>query len=198
LVNIYSDIVLYDGVNFQDHLKRLNVFHIFEPIFESKVFEDNTLHIKVIQYIVFSHSIESTKISVGGDRRKELNRIFKDLGIDDEYYSAVVMLENKEVLKCVQDWMKHQDNRQIEYLFTLQNAYAQQQKASLEMLKKSDGINVDYNQKMDCILHMTDLKKMIKEAESELQQSDPKMKEAYQEVKKAVNKNTISIENFAK
>lgn len=198
MVNLFSEIVNFDGVNFQDHLKRLNVFHVFDAVFTSKLFADNYLQIKVIQYIVYTHSLDSQKLSLGGDRRKECAKIFKDLEIPDDYYEFIVMLGSKDVLDCVQAWMKHQDNKQIEYLFTLQTAYIQQQKASLEMLKKSDGITVDYDQKMECIRHMTELKKMVKDAESELQQNDVKLKEAYQEVKKAGAKFTISPENFAR
>jgi len=198
MVNIFSEVVNFDGVNFQDHLKRLNIFHLFDKIFISPLFDDNKVQIKVIQYIAYSHSTESQKLSLGGDRRKECARIFKELELDDKYYEPVVMLASRDVLDCAQAWMKHKDNRQIEYLFTLENAYMQQQKASLEMLKKSDGLTVDYNQKMDCILHMTDLKKMIKEAESELQQNDIRLKEAHAEVKKASNKFLIGPESFAR
>lgn len=198
MVQTFSEVINFDGVNFQDHLKRLNIFHLFDKIFTSLLFDDNKVQIKVIQYIVYSHSTESQKLSLGGDRRKECAKIFKELELDDKYYEAVVMLASRDVLDCVQSWMKHQDNRQIEYLFTLENAYMQQQKASLEMLKKTDGLTVDYNQKMDCILHMTDLKKMIKEAESELQQNDIRLKEAHKEVKKASTKFFIGPESFAK
>jgi hypothetical protein len=44
---------------------------------------------------------------------------------------------------------------------------------------------------------MTELKKMIKDAEAELQQNDPKMKVVHQEVKKAA-KFVIGPESFAK
>lgn len=198
MVQTFSEVINFDGVNFQDHLKRLNIFHLFDKIFTSLLFDDNKVQIKVIQYIIYSHSTESQKLSLGGDRRKECVKIFKELGLDDKYYEAVVMLANRDVLDCVQAWMKHQDSRQIEYLFTLENAYMQQQKASLEMLKKTDGLTVDYNQKMDCILHMTALKKMIKEAESELQQNDIRLKVAHGEVRKASAKFLIGPESFAK
>jgi hypothetical protein len=190
VINSYYEIVNHSGFDFEDYLRQMSLVSIFEPVFQE--YPDKELAKKVVRYIAYSHSMESNKLSVGGDRRKELNAIFKDLDIPKEYYDDLVLLKNRSVIKSVQLWMQRQDNRQIEYLFTLQNAYVQQQTASLEPLRKTDGITIDYNQKMDCIEHMTELKKMIKDAESELQQNHEKLKESYQEVKKASKRNTIS------
>jgi ribosomal protein S20 len=197
MISLFQEISTYDGVNFQDHCERIGALYIFEPIFSSTIYEDNELHVKIAKYVALTHSIESPKLTMSGDRRKEIHVVFKELGIDDEHYNGIVLLKDRDVVKCVQLWMAKQDNRQAEYLFTLQNAYVQQQTASLDNLKKSDGLNTDYDQKMRCIEHMTELKKMIKDAESELQQNDPKMKEAHQEVRKAVQKNVLGIEKFA-
>jgi|ERR1700722_4508375 len=196
MVNNFSEITTHSGFDFEDYLSQLNLISIFEPVF--KEFTDKEIAKKVIKYIAYSHSLESNKITVGGDRRKELSVIFKDLQIPANYYEDLVLLNNRAVIKSVQSWMQRQDNRQVEYLFTLQNAYVQQQTASLEPLKKADGISIDYNQKMDCIEHMTELKKMIRDAESELQQNHEKLKEAYNEVKNAAKRNTISPIDYAK
>lgn len=186
MVNLFNEIISFDGVNFQDHIEIIGLTYIFEPIF--KAYDDNFLHVKIAKFIVYGYSAESNKISVGGDRRKELSNIFKSLDIKEELYDWVVLLKNKDVLKSVQLWMAKQDGRQIEYLFTLQTSYIQQQTASLADLKKSDLINTDYDQKHKCIGYMVELKKMIKDAESELQQNDPKLREAYEEVKMAAKK----------
>lgn len=198
MINLFQEIISFDGVNFQDHCDRIGVLYIFEPIFTSTVYDDNELHIKIAKYIALTHSIESQKLTMSGDRRKEIHAIFKELGIDDEYYNGIVLLKDRDVLKSVQLWMAKQDSRQAEYLFTLQNEYVQQQTAALDNLKKSDGINTDYDQKMRCIQHITELKTMIKDAESQLQQNDPKMKDAHQEVKRVVSKFTVGPETYAK
>jgi hypothetical protein len=198
MISLFQEVVNFDGVNFQDHCERIGVLYIFEPIFTSTAFDDNELHIKIAKYIALTHSIESQKLTMSGDRRKEIHAVFKELDISSEYYDGVVLLKNASVLKSVQLWMEKQDSRQIEYLFTLQNAYVQQQTASLANLLKSDGINVDYDQKMRCISNMAELKKMVKDAQSELQQSDPKMKESYNDVKKASAKFTVGPETYAR
>lgn len=196
MINPFFEIVNHSGFDFKEYLEALNLLSIFEPVFLE--YTDMEVAVKIVKYIAYSHSLESNKLTVGGDRRKELNTIFKDLKIKDEYYDDCVLLKNRAVIKSVQLWMQKQDNKQIEYLFTLQNAYVQQQTASLEPLKKTDGVSIDYNQKMDCIEHMTQLKKMIRDAESELQQNHEKLKEAYNEVKKSSKRNTISPVDYAK
>lgn len=195
MINSYFEVVNSNDDDFGDYLSRINLFRIFESIFEE--YEEMELCKKIILYIAYSHTLESSKISVGGDRRKECHQIFKDLKIPDEHYDDVVLLKGDAILKAVQLWMRNQDSRQIEYLFTLQNAYVQQQAAALKDIRKSTG-EIDFDQKQRCIEHMTELKKMIKDAESELQQNHEKLKEAYQDIKKATKvKNTIGPESFA-
>lgn len=198
MIGLFQEIVNYEGLNFHNHCERIGVSYIFEPIFTSTVYDDNELHIKIAKYIALTHSIESQKLTMSGDRRKEIHAVFKELQIDDEHYNAIVLLKDRDVLKAVQLWMAKQDSRQAEYLFTLQNAYIQQQTAALDNLKKSDCINTDYDQKFKCVEYMTELKKMIKDAESELQQNDPKMKEAHQEVKRSATKFTVGPETYAR
>lgn len=198
MISLFQEIISFDGVNFQDHCERIGVSYIFEPIFTSTTYDDNELHIKMAKYIALTHSIESQKLTMSGDRRKEIHAVFKELGIEDEHYNGIVLLKDRDVLKAVQLWMAKQDSRQAEYLFTLQNAYIQQQTAALDNLKKSDGLNTDYDQKFKCVEYMAELKKMVKDAESELHQNNPQMKETYQEVKRAAAKFTIGPETYAR
>lgn len=208
MINSFQEITIFDGSDFRDHLGKVNLDHIFDPVLKEYVY-DPGLCVRIIKYIAFSNSIESNKISVGGDRRKELHKIFRDLEFPQEgvdplfpnikraYYDEVVLMGNESVVESIIRWLKHKDNRQLEFLFTLQNAYVQQQAAALKEIKKSSG-EVDYDQKYKCIGYMMDLKLKIKDAESELQQNDPKLKEAYEDVKQAKKTNsTTGVENYA-
>lgn len=208
MINSFQEITIFDGSDFKDHLGKINLDHIFDPVLKEYVY-DPALCVRIIKYIAFSNSIESNKISVGGDRRKELHKIFRDLefpqeGIDPlfpnikrAYYDEVVLMGNESVVESIIRWLKHKDNRQLEFLFTLQNAYVQQQAAALKEIKKSSG-EVDYDQKYKCVGYMMDLKLKIKDAEAELQQNDPKLKEAYEEVKQAKQRiTTTGPENFS-
>lgn len=195
MINSYSEVVGYTGYDFIDYLNQINLYIIFEGLFTE--YDDLELSKKIVRYIAYSHSIGSGKITIGGDRRKELHTIFKELQIEDKYYDDVVLLEKEAVRKSADKWLKHQDSRQIEYLFTLQNAYVQHQAASLKDLRTATG-EINYDMKYKCITYMTELKKMIKDAESELQQNNELLKEAYKEVNQKNKKNTIGVENYAK
>lgn len=193
MINAFFEVTQYSGFDYAEYLEKLNILRIFDPIF--KEYEDHDLCKKIVKYIVYTHSLESDKLSIGGDRRKEVSKVFKDLKIPDEYYEDLVLVNNIAVIKSAQRWMEYKDNKQIEYLFTLENAYVQQQAAALKDIRKATG-EIDYDQKMRCVENMTELKKMIKDAESELQQNHEKLKEAYKEVSKAAKKNTASVEDF--
>lgn len=179
MTNAYYEIVSHEG-DYRNIFDKYLFLKIFEPIIE--YFEDVDTATKVIKFIVYGFSLESTKLTVTGDRRKELVAIFNELEIDKKLYKEVVLLENGIILSCSQKWLIYQDNAQLEYLFTLEQAYIQQQTASISPLKKSDGVNIDYDQKQKCIEHMRELRKWIKEAQAELIQSNAKMKEAYKDV----------------
>lgn len=197
MINSFQEVALFSGEDFKEHLERTTLIHIFEPVLNEYI--DFDLCAKIIKYIAFANSLESPKISVGGDRRKELHSIFRDMEIPTDIvdprmptikrqlYGEIVLLENDAIIESTNRWLRYKDNRQLEYLFTLQNAYVQHQAAALKDIRKSSG-ETDYDQKFKCIGYMKELKKQIADAESELQQNDEKLKEAYEEVKIAKKK----------
>jgi hypothetical protein len=208
MINAFQEITSFEGENFNDYLAEITLFTIFEPVFAE--YMDPVFCKKVVLYIVYANSVDSSKIGVGNDRRRELNKIFKDLEIppngphpfdpdmgERDFYTEIVLMTNSSVVTSIERWLQHKDNRQLEYLFTLQNAYVQHQSASLKDIRKASG-EIDYDQKFKCIEYMMKLKKMIADAESELQQNDPKLKQAYEEVKTAKQKiKTLGPEAYA-
>src|SRR5580765_6143085 len=120
MVNGFSEIVNYEG-NYEDIFDKYNFVRIFEPLF--KEFPEKETACKIVKYIAYAFSLESNKITVSGDRRRETSSIFDYLKINKDLYTDVILLENKAVLKSVQSWCKFQDSAQLEYLFTLKEAY---------------------------------------------------------------------------
>lgn len=198
MVNGFHETVSFDG-DYEEIFDKFNFIRIFDPIFKS--FPDKQEAGRIVKYIAYAFSLESNKITVSGDRRKETQDIFNELKIKKDLYTDVVLLQNNEILKSVQAWCKFQDSAQLEYLFTLKQAYVQQQSAAISPLKKSDGVNIDFDQKQKCIEHMRELKQWIKDAESELQQNNPKLKEAYKDILQGLKKtgsNTMGLETMLK
>lgn len=172
----YNILINHEG-NYEFLFEQYLFVKIFKPIWD--LYEDKSIPTGIIRFIVFGFSIESPHITVSGDRRNELAAIFKHIEIEDNYYRDVVLFEEETIKLCTQKWLEFQDNAQLEYLLTLKSSYIQQQSGSLSLLKKADGVNIDYDQKHKCIEHMRELKIWIKEAEQELIQNNPKMKESY-------------------
>ena len=136
----------------------------FKKIWEDEQYKgDFSIPTKIIKYIVFAFSIESEKITPNGDRGAEMRRIFKEMEIDENLYTNVVLLEDPNIREAAAKWLDYQDEPQLLYLWTLQMAYTQQQSASISNLVKN-GV-IDYDQKQKCVEHMRQLKVWIKDAQ---------------------------------
>ena len=201
MVNAFAELTSYQG-DFSDIKEKYTFMDLFAPLFEQYAAQPK-LATKIIKYILYAFSIESTKITLGGDRAKETTLLFKELGIDEgrskdeSLLEDIVLLQDDNVLICVNKWLKWQDSRQIEFLFTLHQEYVQQQHASLSKIRTSSG-EIDWDQKMKCIEHLKELKVMIKDAESELMQNNPAMKHIFKAAERGNVKNTMGAESFVK
>lgn len=191
MINYFQKIISYDKTDIEDHLKKMNLYHIFSPIFT----EYKERSIDVIKFIVYAFTYGSPKIGILNDRKKEKEAILHYLGLEkDIYENDLIYLKNTIVVGVIEKWLKYGDNRQIEYLMILQESYVQHQRAAISNIKKGDSENTDFDQKFKCVEYMEKLKKMIKDAESELQQNDPLFKEVYSEVYKAKHKKSFGLE----
>lgn len=190
MINPYFEIITKEEDNFKDFLERVRLLDIFKEIFDT--FPEMDLCKKIVKFITYAYSLESDKISTSGDRRVEKKRIFDSIGLKGKEIEELVLnLEAPSVIICIEKWLAFQDNDNFNYLVTLKENYVQQQRGSLLP-------TTDYNQKQKCVEHMNSLRKMIKEATSELIQNSEKLKEAHVEVRKAAKKhNTTGIEAFA-
>jgi hypothetical protein len=209
MVSLYKEITsTSEAINadgFKEQLEDLNVLNIFGPLYEE--FKDKPLLLikKIVLYILYCYSMDSPKISINGDRGSEKGTIFRALNFpykDDKelntLYEQIVMLRSSAVVLSATAWMEKQGERQFQYYITLQESYFEMQRAALMGLQNSHG-GIDYDQKQRCIEHMTDTRKLIKEAESALQQNSNELKGAHQELKSAREKHKfVGPESFAK
>lgn len=196
MIHPYNVVTEHEG-SYDNLFEVYSFLRIFKGVWDE--YEDKETATKIIKFIAYGFSLESTKITVNGDLRKELTSIFYDLELDKEMLTEVVLLENPTIRKACEDWLEKQGEPAYEYLMTLKLSYIQQQSAALSPLKKADGITRDYDQNHKCIEHGRELRVWIKEAEAELIQNNPKMKKIFEEfdldntVKKS--KKTTSFES---
>ncbi len=211
MVNVYNEIVSeVDAAHangFFEKLEEMDVLKLFQPIldFFKGELEAPLMAKRVIIYIAYCYSLDSPKISVNGDRAREKGDVFRALNIphkdekhEHQLYNWVVNLESAAVVYGINAWMERQGEQQFQYYITLKDSYAEMQRAALLPLTDKDG-NINYDQKQRCIEHMTETKKLIKEAQAELLQKDEKLKVGFQEIKKAQERHKfVGPESFAK
>lgn len=127
MVNSFQSIITQED-NFEDYLKKALLFKIFEPIIVT--YSDIETAKKIIKYIAFAYSMESTKITIGGDRAKEKEEIFDELffqngtKISPSIYEEVVLLHEMAVVKAEIEFerFKVRDNRRALQAITRQYA----------------------------------------------------------------------------
>ena len=197
MVNAFQEIISYNGNDPISNLRKLGIENIFSPLVS--IYISSSVLGNVIKFIVYGYTMGSPKIGISKDRKKEKLKIMNDLGLAEEiHFDNLILLKNKVIVEVISEWLREGDNQQIEYVLTLKEIYLQQKIASVSDIKKSDGINIDFDQKYRCIEYCEKLKKMIKDAESELQQNDPKFREVYSEIKSVKSKKTMGLETTLK
>lgn len=201
MVNLYKVITAEadaaHATGFKEKLAEWEVLYIFNDLYTN--YNNEFLVKKIVIFIVYCYSKDSSKIALGDDRRQKKGDLFRSMNFphkdDNEeqfLYQSIVMLEERFVANAALAWLELQNYPAFRHWITLKDSYSQMQNAVLLP-------SVEYDQRFRCVGYMNDLKKMIKEAEELLMQNDPALKPLYVEVKeKTIGiKKTMGPEDFA-
>lgn len=188
MINAYSELVSYNGNEWDDFLDRISLLDIFMPVI--KHYEDVDVLKCVVRYIAYAYSFQSDKILLNSDWEKNKKSIFDLVMIkpEQEYYNDLVLLQNPAVVISIQKWLDYQDSDTFKQLSVLKDLRLEMQLSAVSLIKKSSG-ETDFDQKFKNAEYANKLKLMIKDLESELIQNDGKLKEAVKEVKAASKNN---------
>lgn len=198
MINAYSSIISYQEDEWEDYLNKLALIDIFQPVI-NKYKNKNTLKC-VIRYIVWAYSVDSEMVVLGDDWKSNKMRIWDAAQVEPikNLYEEVVLLKSKDVIATIENWLTWQDVDVFKQLSLLKDLRVQMQLASLSDIIKSTG-EVDYDAKFKCAGYSIELKKMIKDLESELIQNNVRLKEAVKDIKTASKiRQTVSPENFSR
>jgi hypothetical protein len=197
MISPFHSIVSYEGDNWDDFLDRILLVHIFSPVI--KEYKNKDTLKGAIRFIAYAYSVDSDKIILGRDWKKNKQEIFEFVLIKPEKksYEDLVLLENKAVVETIHRWVDHQNNDTFTHLQVLKDLRVEMQISALSKILKSSG-EIDYDQKFRNAKYADDLKQMIKDLESELIQNNQKLKDAVKEVKVAKSKFTVGPETFSK
>lgn len=196
MVNAYSELISYDGFDWEDYLNRICLIDIFKDLIP--LFKDKEALTQAIKFIVMCYSKDSDCVILGTDWVQNKKRIFDKVLLQKEYYEDLVLLENRIIVKTIQNWLSFQDSAVYSQLIMLKDLQQEMQDSANSSIKKAN-LEIDYDQKFKNAKYVQELGKMIDDLEQELIQNSPKLKAATQELNnKAKAKNTIGVETFAK
>lgn len=198
MINAYSSIISYQDDEWEEYLNKLALIDIFQPVI-NKYKDKNTLKC-VIRYIVWAYSVDSEMIVLGDDWKSNKMRIWEAAQVSPikNLYEELVLLKSKEVVLTIERWLEFGDNDTFKQLKILKDLRIEMQLSCVSDIKTASG-QIDYDQKFKNAEYTIDLKKMIKDLESELIQNNVRLKEAVKDIKTASKiKQTVSPEIFSK
>jgi hypothetical protein len=184
MTNPFQAIVTYEEDSWEDYLSQILLIDIFMPVI--KEYEDKQVLKSVIRYIAYAYSHDSDKIILGEDWHKNKKQIFEFVMIKPESksYEDLVLLKNKAVIDAIHNWLSFQERDTFTQMQMLKDLRVEMQISAVSSIKKSSG-EIDYSQKYLNATYANELKKMIKDLESELIQNDTLLREAAKEVRQA-------------
>lgn len=195
MINPVNEITSYNGDEWQSFLDKIALAEVFQDLINTYGGDANVLR-SIIHYIVWTYSLSSEKVSIGGDWTKTKKNIFFEAGVPNEMWGEVAELKEEAILKTVKRWLTFQNNETYMQLCMLKDLRQEMQIAANTPVRKSSG-EIDYDMKYKCATYSKDLLQMIRDEESNLIQNHPKLKDAVREVKKQAQKHTLSVESFA-
>lgn len=201
MVNGFSEIINYEGEEWDDFLNKICLIDIFKELI-IKYNGDRPLLKCFMKYIVYCYSKDSNMVLIETDWLKNKKKIFDAAGFkpEKEYLDATVYLQDETVLRTIKRWVDFQDDSIYTQSTVLKDLMVEMQVSANSPIKKSSG-EIDFDQKFKNACYVKDLRSMIRDCETELISNSPKLKEAYKEVSKHLSnnaKNTIGLETQLK
>ncbi len=200
MTNIYNTIVSEreDEFDFMGYLQKVKCVHIFQPVFDE--FEDITLAVKVIKFILYAYTPESDLLmEKGGTWEKLAKNIFNVVDIPTDYYEDVWHLKNVAVRDSAQNWLEFLNDDNWTNYVTFRNLRSQMIQHSLSEIKK--GEELDIKSKMDAAKYAQELLSMMDAIKNNFVQSAPQLKPSIEALKKAtvnvVKKDTTGPQHYA-
>lgn len=199
MINVYTNITIYEGSDWKEYLEKICLYEIFKPLVEK--YGDRPGLLKcLIRYIVWAYSKDSDKITLGTDWKENKKRIYDaaQLPPQEEVQEEVIGLKNETVLATIKKWLEFQQDETWNELVMLKDLRVEMQVSANSRILNA-ALEVNYDQKFKNAKYSMDLALLIRDTESKLLQNDPKLKEAIKDVRQATKvKTTIGPEMFSK
>lgn len=198
MTNIYNTIISEreDEFDFISYLQKVEAMYIFQPIFDA--YEDITLAVKVLKFILYAYTPESDLLmEKGGTWDKLAKNIFNIVDIPSELHPDVWQLKNEGVRQAAQNWLEFLNDDNWTNYITFRNLRSQMIQHSLSEIKK--GEELDIKSKMDAAKYAQELLAMMDAIKNNFVQAAPQLKPAIEALKKATpnKKDTTGPQHYA-
>lgn len=197
MTSVYHSVVSYKGDDWEEYFDRIAMIEIFKPVIE--FYKSDRVKLKcAIQFILHCYSVESDKVKLGIDWQKNKQEIFEDTCMPmRDLYEDLVLLKNDSVVDTIHRWLIYQDSEVHAEMCMNKDLKMEFQISVNNPIKKSSG-EIDYDQKRKNSIYVSELRKQIRDLESEFIQNNIKLKDAVKEVRMVGKmKSTIGVEKFA-
>lgn len=195
MINAFVSVQNYDGDDWESYLEKICLLDIFSEII--KAYPENSIRKGIIAFIALAYSIDSDAVVLGMDWKKNKTIIFQRTGLPQSMWQEVGEFKSDAVLKSINRWINMADSDTWVQLSVLRDLRQEMQSSANSPIRKSSG-EIDFSQKYLNAGYANELKKMIRDLESELIQNNLKLKDAVKEIKNHKVKQTMSVESFAK
>lgn len=199
-----NDLINYEGDSWDEYLKKLCLYDIFEKLCEEYSNEPEILS-GLIKYIIWAYSIDSNKITLRKDWVEIKKDIFKASGLPKFMQEEVIYLKvkvdettlkpNVTLLQTIKKWLALQDGENFSNWCMLNDLISEMRIAANSPIRKSTG-EIDYEQKRKCAEAVLDLLIKKDEVEQKFIQNNEKLKEASKEISQLNGKKTGSSFGF--
>lgn len=199
MINPVYDISNYEGNDFEDFLKKANLFIVFSPLFLDE--ELNSYAVSIAKFIAWGWGMDSNMLSTDGNTwNKVREQIFEKANLPEELHEAVADMKSETVLKCIQKFLDYQnDENWIQYA-TFRDLRGQMLSSAIGDIKTANGTETNYEQKMKNAIHSQTLLEMMNNAKETFIQNHSKLRGSVEAMNKAADKKTQtrSVASYAK
>ncbi len=185
---IFSITSFEELFGFEDYLKKLNLFKVFEPVL--KEFGENA--VGAIKFIAWGYGLDSDMLATNGNNWSKVSEeIFLKTNLPEALFPAVALMESPSIQICIQRFLEYQNDEHWTQYITYRDLRFQMLSSSLAGIKKSSG-EIDYEQKMNNAIHSNKLLSMMNEAKETFIQNNSKLKASVEAFSKANEKAKVT------
>src|SRR5574338_1122513 len=147
MVNVYQELINYEGNDWDNFLDNLDLLRTFSPVLSLTTDADEIRGI--VRYIAHVYSHNSDKSLFGRDFYKNKKNIFDDTMLSQQWLPILVDLSNEKVVDAISNWIEYQDDDVFQQLIMLKELMSEMRKSCVTKLKKGkdDSATIDYDQK---------------------------------------------------